>query len=249
MPLSRDSLFIISRSVSIVKYFFEVFSISFSERFRRSRRLFYLTMYFLICQQVFSNFFPAYFQTPFYALFPAIPYLDPALIFLLYTISSPLLFGERLQKRKFTLDYPHWIWYYIRCIQYAYAPVAQLDRALDSDSKGRAFEPHRAYQIRRHDESRAFLFYLEDWSPLAAASSSSGRSLRLPISALSFYYDRYYKRRSFPMEREAPFFCFCGKPFAKRVDFLAGGLPYASAEGVAIRKHRSLTASSPSKKL
>ena len=206
-------------------------------------------MYFLICQQVFSNFFPAISKPPFYALVPAIPYLDPALIFLLYTISSPLLFGERLQKRKFTLDYPHWIWYYIRCIQYAYAPVAQLDRALDSDSKGRAFEPHRAYQIRRHDESRAFLFYSEDRSPLAAASSSSGRSLRLPISALSFYYDRYYKRRSFPMEREAPFFCFCGKPFAKRVDFLAGGLPYASAEGVAIRKHRSLTASSPSKKL
>ena len=27
-----------------------------------------------------------------------------------------------------------------------YAPVAQLDRALDSDSKGRAFESHRAYQ-------------------------------------------------------------------------------------------------------
>ena len=154
----------------------------------------------------FFKFLSGYFQTPFYALVPAIPYLDPALIFLLYTISSPLPFGERLQKRKFTLDYPHWIWYYIRCIQYAYAPVAQLDRALDSDSKGRAFEPHRAYQIRRHDESRAFLFYSEDRSPLAAASSSSGRSLRLPISALSFYYDRYYKRRSFPMERDAPFF-------------------------------------------
>ena len=26
------------------------------------------------------------------------------------------------------------------------APVAQLDRALDSDSKGHAFESHRAYQ-------------------------------------------------------------------------------------------------------
>ena len=29
-----------------------------------------------------------------------------------------------------------------------YAPVAQLDRALDSDSKGRTFESCRAYQIK-----------------------------------------------------------------------------------------------------
>ena len=29
-----------------------------------------------------------------------------------------------------------------------YAPVAQLDRALDSDSKGRWFESSRAYQLR-----------------------------------------------------------------------------------------------------
>lgn len=32
----------------------------------------------------------------------------------------------------------------MRC-KIEYAPVAQLDRALDSDSKGRAFESHRAY--------------------------------------------------------------------------------------------------------
>ena len=54
--------------------------------------------------------------------------------------------GGESQKRKFPLDYPPGIWYYIRCIQYA--PVAQLDRASDSDSEGRAFEPHRAYQSR-----------------------------------------------------------------------------------------------------
>ena len=30
-----------------------------------------------------------------------------------------------------------------------YAPVAQLDRALDSDSKGRAFESHRAYHKKQ----------------------------------------------------------------------------------------------------
>lgn len=29
-----------------------------------------------------------------------------------------------------------------------YAPVAQLDRVSDSDSEGRAFESHRAYQKR-----------------------------------------------------------------------------------------------------
>ena len=28
-----------------------------------------------------------------------------------------------------------------------YAPVAQLDRVSDSDSEGRAFESHQAYQI------------------------------------------------------------------------------------------------------
>ena len=30
-----------------------------------------------------------------------------------------------------------------------YAPVAQLDRVSDSDSEGRAFESHQAYQRRR----------------------------------------------------------------------------------------------------
>ena len=46
------------------------------------------------------------------------------------------------------------IWYTIeRCVRgrslagtIKYAPVAQLDRALDSDSKGRWFESSRAYQ-------------------------------------------------------------------------------------------------------
>ena len=35
------------------------------------------------------------------------------------------------------------------CCKNEYAPVAQLDRALDSDSKGRWFESSRAYQIRQ----------------------------------------------------------------------------------------------------
>ena len=54
--------------------------------------------------------------------------------------------GGESQKRKFPLDYPPGIWYDIRWIQYA--RVAQLDRAADTDSEGRAFEPHRAYQSR-----------------------------------------------------------------------------------------------------
>ena len=63
--------------------------------------------------------------------------------------------GGESQKRKFPLDYPPGIWYYIRCIQYA--PVAQLDRASDSDSEGRAFEPHRAYQSRHGFHGGIFL--------------------------------------------------------------------------------------------
>ena len=63
--------------------------------------------------------------------------------------------GGESQKQKFPLDYPPGIWYYIRCIQYA--PVAQLDRASDSDSEGRAFEPHRAYQSRHGFHGGIFL--------------------------------------------------------------------------------------------
>ena len=31
-----------------------------------------------------------------------------------------------------------------------YAPVAQLDRVSDSDSEGRAFESHQAYQVKTY---------------------------------------------------------------------------------------------------
>ena len=43
-----------------------------------------------------------------------------------------------------------------------YAPVAQLDRVSDSDSEGRAFESHQAYQSRASArKSRSgFLLYL-----------------------------------------------------------------------------------------
>ena len=67
--------------------------------------------------------------------------------------------GGESQKRKFPLDYPPGIWYYIRCIQYA--PVAQLDRASDSDSEGRAFESHQAYhqtESGRNSRSDSILF-------------------------------------------------------------------------------------------
>ena len=38
-----------------------------------------------------------------------------------------------------------------------YAPVAQLDRALDSDSKGRWFESSRAYQMNATRVSNFFI--------------------------------------------------------------------------------------------
>ena len=38
-----------------------------------------------------------------------------------------------------------------------YAPVAQLDRALDSDSKGRWFESSRAYQMNTTRVSNFFI--------------------------------------------------------------------------------------------
>ena len=41
-----------------------------------------------------------------------------------------------------------------------HAPVAQLDRALDSDSKGRWFESSRAYQM---NESRFSNYFIEKW--------------------------------------------------------------------------------------
>ena len=40
-----------------------------------------------------------------------------------------------------------------------YAPVAQLDRALDSDSKGRWFESSRAYQKVPLSLDREFLLF------------------------------------------------------------------------------------------
>ena len=40
-----------------------------------------------------------------------------------------------------------------------YAPVAQLDRALDSDSKGHAFESHRAYQTADWNECHSSLLF------------------------------------------------------------------------------------------
>ena len=39
-----------------------------------------------------------------------------------------------------------------------YAPVAQLDRVSDSDSEGRAFESHQAYQEGASKTIACFLF-------------------------------------------------------------------------------------------
>ena len=40
-----------------------------------------------------------------------------------------------------------------------YAPVAQLDRVSDSDSEGRAFESHRAYQTCGQQFATAGLYF------------------------------------------------------------------------------------------
>ena len=85
--------------------------------------------------------------------------------------------GGESQKRKFPLDYPPGIWYYIRCIQYA--PVAQLDRASDSDSEGRAFEPHRAYQSRHGFHGGIFL---------RQSNKQQNRPEPLPSQTLFIYY-------------------------------------------------------------
>ena len=85
--------------------------------------------------------------------------------------------GGESQKRKFPLDYPPGIWYYIRCIQYA--PVAQLDRASDSDSEGRAFEPHRAYQSRHGFHGGIFL---------RQSNKRQNRSGPVPPQTLFIYY-------------------------------------------------------------
>ena len=57
-------------------------------------------------------------------------------------------------------------------------PVAQLDRALDSDSKGRAFESHRAYQKRKARFARLSFFIRlsndEDFPAKGPVFSSAG---------------------------------------------------------------------------
>ena len=50
-----------------------------------------------------------------------------------------------------------------------YAPVAQLDRALDSDSKGRWFESSRAYQ---HEKRHASACLFSCWYGFAAQNRS-----------------------------------------------------------------------------
>ncbi len=46
-----------------------------------------------------------------------------------------------------------------------YAPVAQLDRVSDSDSEGRAFESHRAYQKKTTSFGLSFFHF---YSPVAS---------------------------------------------------------------------------------
>ena len=52
-----------------------------------------------------------------------------------------------------------------------YAPVAQLDSAIDSDSIGRRFEPCRAYQVKSYilrDQNVAFSYISKQKNALHA---------------------------------------------------------------------------------
>ena len=57
-------------------------------------------------------------------------------------------------------------------MQQLYAPVAQLDRVSDSDSEGRAFESHQAYQLTLHAPKAGACFFIE--SHIACGGSPLG---------------------------------------------------------------------------
>ena len=60
-----------------------------------------------------------------------------------------------------SLDFLNSFCYNVTVIK-TYAPVAQLDRVSDSDSEGRAFESHQAYQQKPADIATAGHFVLCD---------------------------------------------------------------------------------------
>ncbi len=74
-------------------------------------------------------------------------------------------------------------WYTLfeqRILYHVLAPVAQLDRALDSDSKGHAFESHRAYHVKPLVSLKraVFLCFLAKYKSLQILGRPSGRLIR-----------------------------------------------------------------------
>lgn len=72
------------------------------------------------------------------------------------------------------------------------APVAQLDRVSDSDSEGRAFESHRAYQARGEQFAHPSLFCIQDFGPVLIAA------LPFPHKHASVFYPFYIPSQRHP---------------------------------------------------
>ena len=73
----------------------------------------------------------------------------------------------------------------------SYAPVAQLDRVSDSDSGGRAFESHQAYQ-KKHRLCRCFFqrnkSFQDLWNALRAWNIASQYEIRLRRVIKDLFY-------------------------------------------------------------
>ena len=99
-------------------------------------------------------------------------------------------------------------------------PVAQLDRVSDSDSEGRAFESHRAYQKRKDAFGCLFFFGIgEHISSADFQVSALIRRERQPYGFLPHYLSIF---PSFP----SPFCTVRLKFFIKGARFLAGTFSY-----------------------
>ena len=119
----RDSLFIIPQAVLFVKRFFTLFSAA--------------------CNQAAPPSVPLYYHSPRLLSTPFVLLPAQAGSAEFDCLSSKGIFPFF----KFPVDESPGICYYYRCTLVC-APVAQLDRVSDSDSEGRAFESHRAYQLQ-----------------------------------------------------------------------------------------------------
>jgi hypothetical protein len=85
------------------------------------------------------------------------------------------------------------------------APVAQLDRASDSDSEGHAFEPHRAYHQKTPGNEAfpgvfaycgiEFMHPINPIIPIIQAIQSVFQSVFFPLDSQSFHTFQAAQRR------------------------------------------------------